>query len=180
MISLVHKFNTSRQDGSSEECWAAADGNDVTSPGRTSRTRLAHTAAAAASQTSAIAPTLRARSNQIEPSWGVQNLFRLGERPRSQRGFVIVFALPDALRVITTASTWGGNAKAVSSGRKDGRSTKMFKCFPLWRACNRQVEYIDRRHCNLTAVPDDVLRYTRSLEELLLDANQIRELPRVS
>ncbi|XP_064597136.1 LOW QUALITY PROTEIN: protein scribble homolog [Liolophura sinensis] len=54
----------------------------------------------------------------------------------------------------------------------------MFKCIPLFRACNRQVEYIDRRHCNLTSVPDDVLRYTRSLEELLLDANQIRELPR--
>ncbi len=56
----------------------------------------------------------------------------------------------------------------------------MFKCFPLWRACNRQVEYIDRRHCNLTAVPDDILRYTRTLEELLLDANQLSELPRVS
>lgn len=75
----------------------------------------------------------------------------------------------------------------IKLGREDSKElgkTKdlatMFKCFPLWRACNRQVEYIDRRHCNLTAVPDDVLRYTRSLEELLLDANQIRELPRVS
>ena len=56
----------------------------------------------------------------------------------------------------------------------------MLKCFPLWRACNRQVEYIDKRHCNLTSVPEDVLRHTRTLEELLLDANQIRELPRVS
>ena len=55
----------------------------------------------------------------------------------------------------------------------------MFKCFPLWKACNRQVDYVDRRHCNLTSVPDDILRYSRSLEELLLDANQIRELPRV-
>ncbi|KAL5013626.1 hypothetical protein ScPMuIL_007896, partial [Solemya velum] len=54
----------------------------------------------------------------------------------------------------------------------------MFKCIPLFRACNRQVEYIDRRHCNLQSVPDDVLRYIRSLEELLLDANQIRDLPR--
>nr|AUG84437.1 scribble [Platynereis dumerilii] len=54
----------------------------------------------------------------------------------------------------------------------------MLKCFPLWRACNRQVEYIDKRHCNLTSVPEDVLRHTRTLEELLLDANQIRELPR--
>ncbi|XP_069106996.1 protein scribble homolog isoform X4 [Argopecten irradians] len=54
----------------------------------------------------------------------------------------------------------------------------MFKCIPLFKACNRQVEYIDRRHCNLTDVPDDVLRYTRSLEELLLDANQLKDLPK--
>ncbi|CAD5114287.1 DgyrCDS3429 [Dimorphilus gyrociliatus] len=31
---------------------------------------------------------------------------------------------------------------------------------------------------SLTSVPDDILRYTRTLEELLLDANQIQELPR--
>lgn len=56
----------------------------------------------------------------------------------------------------------------------------MLKCIPLFRACNRQVESVDRRHYGLNSVPDDVLRYTRSLEELLLDANQIRDLPRVS
>ncbi|KAK3576946.1 hypothetical protein CHS0354_017620 [Potamilus streckersoni] len=54
----------------------------------------------------------------------------------------------------------------------------MFKCIPIFRACNRQVEWIDRRHCNLQSVPDDVLRYARSLEELFLDANSIRELPK--
>ncbi|KAK3088695.1 hypothetical protein FSP39_022487 [Pinctada imbricata] len=54
----------------------------------------------------------------------------------------------------------------------------MFKCIPLFKACNRQVDYIDRRHCNLTDVPDDVLRYSRTLEELLLDANQLRDLPK--
>lgn len=53
-------------------------------------------------------------------------------------------------------------------------------CIPFWKACNRNVDYIDKSHCNLIAVPDDVLRYGRSLEELLLDANQLRELPRVS
>ncbi|XP_070796261.1 protein scribble homolog isoform X5 [Pituophis catenifer annectens] len=54
----------------------------------------------------------------------------------------------------------------------------MLRCMPpLWR-CNRQVETLDRRHCSLQAVPDDVYRYSRSLEELLLDANQLRELPK--
>lgn len=55
----------------------------------------------------------------------------------------------------------------------------MLRCLPLLKACNQQVDYVDKRHCNLFAVPDDVLRYTSTLEELLLDANQIRELPRV-
>ncbi|CAL9698179.1 unnamed protein product [Knipowitschia caucasica] len=53
----------------------------------------------------------------------------------------------------------------------------MLKCIPLWR-CNRHVESVDKRHCNLQTVPDEVYRYTRSLEELLLDANQLKELPK--
>ncbi|XP_014013194.2 protein scribble homolog isoform X4 [Salmo salar] len=53
----------------------------------------------------------------------------------------------------------------------------MLKCIPLWR-CNRQVESVDKRHCNLQNVPDEIFRYSRSLEELLLDANQLRELPK--
>lgn len=55
----------------------------------------------------------------------------------------------------------------------------MFKCLPFWKACNRHVEYIDKRHCNLTSVPDEIVRYSRTLEELLLDANQIKDLPKV-
>ncbi|XP_076307315.1 protein lap4-like isoform X2 [Tachypleus tridentatus] len=54
----------------------------------------------------------------------------------------------------------------------------MLRCIPLFRSCNRQVEYIDKRHCSLSNVPDDVLRYARTLEELLLDANHIKDLPR--
>ncbi|KAI1289485.1 Protein scribble -like protein [Halotydeus destructor] len=53
----------------------------------------------------------------------------------------------------------------------------MFRCIPLFK-CNRQIEYIDKRHCTLTAVPDEILRYSRTLEELLLDANHLRELPK--
>uniref|UniRef100_A0A3Q1B8J7 Protein scribble homolog n=1 Tax=Amphiprion ocellaris TaxID=80972 RepID=A0A3Q1B8J7_AMPOC len=53
----------------------------------------------------------------------------------------------------------------------------MLKCIPLWR-CNRHVESVDKRHCNLQTVPDEIFRYSRSLEELLLDANQLKELPK--
>ncbi|XP_056410308.1 protein scribble homolog [Hyla sarda] len=53
----------------------------------------------------------------------------------------------------------------------------MLKCIPLWR-CNRHVESVDKRHCSLHQVPDEVFRYSRSLEELLLDSNQLRELPK--
>lgn len=63
-------------------------------------------------------------------------------------------------------------------GRWFGLTTGMFHCIPLWR-CNRHVEYMDKRHCSLLTVPEEIYRYSRSLEELLLDANQLRELPRV-
>ncbi|XP_048590034.1 protein scribble homolog [Nematostella vectensis] len=53
----------------------------------------------------------------------------------------------------------------------------MFRCLLPWR-CNRQVESLDRSHCSLNFVPDEVYRYERYLEELFLDANQIKDLPR--
>lgn len=56
----------------------------------------------------------------------------------------------------------------------------MFRCIPLFKGCNRQVEYVDKRHCSLQTVPDEIMRYSRSLEELFLDANHIRDLPKVS
>jgi protein scribble len=56
----------------------------------------------------------------------------------------------------------------------------MFKCLPPFlKGCNRQVEFVDKRHCSLSTVPEDILRYARSLEELLLDANHLRDLPKV-
>ncbi|XP_055602074.1 protein lap4-like isoform X9 [Uranotaenia lowii] len=54
----------------------------------------------------------------------------------------------------------------------------MFKCIPIFKGCNRQIEYVDKRHCSLPNVPEEILRYARSLEELLLDANHIRDLPK--
>lgn len=56
----------------------------------------------------------------------------------------------------------------------------MFKCIPIFKGCNRQVEIVDKRHCSLANVPEEILRYSRSLEELLLDANHIRDLPKVN
>uniref|UniRef100_A0ACB8GD06 Uncharacterized protein n=1 Tax=Sphaerodactylus townsendi TaxID=933632 RepID=A0ACB8GD06_9SAUR len=38
--------------------------------------------------------------------------------------------------------------------------------------------HFKKRHCSLVAVPEEIYRYSRSLEELLLDANQLRELPK--
>ncbi|XP_042875532.1 protein lap4-like isoform X13 [Penaeus japonicus] len=54
----------------------------------------------------------------------------------------------------------------------------MFRCIPIFKGCNRHVEYVDKRHCSLGSVPDDIMRYARSLEEVLLDANHIRDLPK--
>lgn len=52
----------------------------------------------------------------------------------------------------------------------------------MWRRiflCNRQIESVDKSHCSLAAVPDQIYRLHRCLEELNLDANQIQELPPV-
>ena len=38
---------------------------------------------------------------------------------------------------------------------------------------------LDYRHCSLDFLPSDVFVYERTLEELFLDANQIKDLPRV-
>ena len=54
----------------------------------------------------------------------------------------------------------------------------MLRCVLFWR-CNRQVDYLDRSHCSLNFIPDEVYRYERSIEELYLEANQIKDLPRV-
>jgi len=51
---------------------------------------------------------------------------------------------------------------------------------PFWKGCNRHVEYVDQRHQGLERVPDELHRYARSLEELLLDANHIKDLPKVA
>jgi len=52
-------------------------------------------------------------------------------------------------------------------------------CMPLLKACNYQVDVIDKSHCGLATVPDDILRCGRTVDELLLDSNQIRDIPKV-
>jgi len=49
----------------------------------------------------------------------------------------------------------------------------------LLKTCNYPVESLDKSHCGLATVPDDILRYGRSVDELLLDFNQIRDIPKV-
>lgn len=120
------------------------------------------------------------------------------ERGEGSRGFLGAFGSVQPLR---GASEPGAEQRARSgpragSGGAAGRSglpapgsaardaapaagAAMFHCIPLWR-CNRHVEAIDKRHCSLVYVPEEIYRYARSLEELLLDANQLRELPEVS
>ncbi|XP_065897745.1 protein scribble homolog isoform X3 [Dysidea avara] len=51
----------------------------------------------------------------------------------------------------------------------------------MFKACigfrSRRIEYLDRTHCSLVRVPEDVYRNERWLEELILDMNMIQELP---
>lgn len=54
-----------------------------------------------------------------------------------------------------------------------------FSCIPLF-ACNRQVDCLDRRQCNLQNVPSDIDRNARTLEEAYLDCNHIKDLDKVS
>ncbi|VDO95460.1 unnamed protein product [Soboliphyme baturini] len=49
----------------------------------------------------------------------------------------------------------------------------MFSCVPLF---NKHVESLDKRQCNLNHIPEEILRHARSLEELLLDSNHIKEI----
>lgn len=45
--------------------------------------------------------------------------------------------------------------------------------------CSRQIDYVDRRSCQLTEIPDEIYRYEDTLEDLMLDSNMIQELPPV-
>ena len=46
--------------------------------------------------------------------------------------------------------------------------------------CARQIDFIDRRNCQLNDIPEEIYRHEATLEELLLDSNTIQELPTVS
>ncbi|VDO25456.1 unnamed protein product [Onchocerca flexuosa] len=50
-----------------------------------------------------------------------------------------------------------------------------FSCLPFF-ACNRQVDMLDRRQCNLQSIPHDIDRNARTLEEMYLDCNHIKDL----
>lgn len=54
------------------------------------------------------------------------------------------------------------------------------KCPCLRPKIEEDVRTLDYRHCSLHDVPGEVFNFERTLEELLVDSNQIQDLPRVS
>jgi erbb2-interacting protein len=54
------------------------------------------------------------------------------------------------------------------------------KCPCLRPQIEEDVRELDYRHFNLSDVPAEVFNVERTLEDLYLDSNQIRDLPRVS
>lgn len=60
------------------------------------------------------------------------------------------------------------------------RWTGLKSCFSVECEGDGEMAVLDLQHCNLTSVPTDIFKAEPNLEEIYLDANQIRELPRVS
>lgn len=54
------------------------------------------------------------------------------------------------------------------------------KCPCLKPQIEEDIRELDYRHFSLTDVPAEVFNVERTLEDLYLDSNQIRDLPRVS
>ncbi|KAK3089436.1 hypothetical protein FSP39_003580 [Pinctada imbricata] len=52
------------------------------------------------------------------------------------------------------------------------------RCPCLRPQIEEDVRELDYRHCSLTDVPADVFNFERTLEDLYIDSNQIRDLPR--
>jgi len=51
-------------------------------------------------------------------------------------------------------------------------------CFGGAFKCNRRVESFEKRHAFMQHVPEEIYRHARTLQELHLDSNNIRELPK--
>lgn len=54
---------------------------------------------------------------------------------------------------------------------------KLLACFGGGFKCNRRVETIEKKHCFMTQIPHEIYRHSRTLQELKLDSNNIKELP---
>ncbi|CAN8010477.1 unnamed protein product, partial [Ixodes pacificus] len=54
----------------------------------------------------------------------------------------------------------------------------VFRHCPCLRPAREEVRVLDYAHCGLEEVPSEVFNYERTLEELYLNANQIKDLPR--
>ena len=54
----------------------------------------------------------------------------------------------------------------------------LFSCFSCVKAEEEEIHELDLSHCSLDNVPTDIFAYERTLEDLYLNCNNIRDLPR--
>ncbi|XP_022257513.1 leucine-rich repeat-containing protein 7-like [Limulus polyphemus] len=54
----------------------------------------------------------------------------------------------------------------------------VFRHCPCFWSETYDIQVLEYSHCSLNDVPSEVFAYERTLEELFLDANQIKDLPR--
>ncbi|KAI0984753.1 hypothetical protein GJ496_006338 [Pomphorhynchus laevis] len=76
----------------------------------------------------------------------------------------------------TSINVDSSNTESINISGKSN-TLMMFKCLPN-PFCTRNVNIMDRRHGNLYAVPEEIFKHHKTLEELFLDSNQLRELPK--
>ena len=55
---------------------------------------------------------------------------------------------------------------------------KFLACFGGGFKCNRKVVEFEKTHNFMTAIPEEIYRHSRTLQELSLDSNNIKDLPK--
>ena len=55
---------------------------------------------------------------------------------------------------------------------------KFLACFGGGFKCNRRVDTFEKTHNFMTHIPEEIYRHSRTLQELYLDSNNIKDLPK--